>query len=323
MTTSPTTADAWKLVPGDLRYDEVGLHDAAPAKVWVKTRVQDRLRAGQLALFLGAFALALPTMRFVALESWANEAGAHGPIVLITGIWLFVRLWPKARARACPPHATRVALALTALLPLYVVTRVTQIVELEGYAMYATLLIALWSVVGGPAMRTLWFPLFYLAFIFPPPETIVAAVTLPLKMELSRAGIATLALFGYPISGQGVAIYIGQYQLLVAAACAGLNSIVSLSAISLFYIYMRHEAQWGYAALLTLFIVPVALVANYVRVLILVLLTYHAGEAAAQGFLHNLAGLLMFAVALLTIFGLDALLKPAWDLSRAHREKDK
>lgn len=272
-----------------------------------------------IALAVGAAALALPTMLFVARESWSTEQGAHGPIVLFTGLWLLFRLWPAAKDRADPPRPLLVALALAVLLPLFILARITQIVEVEGYLMYAVLLAALWSVVGTAGMRVLWFPLFYLAFIFPPPETIVAAVTLPMKMEISKAAVWLLALLGYPIGGQGVSIYIGQYELLVAAACSGLNSIVALSAISLFYIYMRHKAEWPYAALLVLFIVPVALLANFVRVLILILLTYHAGEAAAQGFLHNFAGLAMFTAALLAIFAIDAALKPLWERLRGSR----
>ena len=46
--------------------------------------------------------------------------------------------------------------------------------------------------------------------------------------------------------------------------------------------------------------------------LILILLTYHAGEATAQGFLHNFAGLFMFAIALVMIFLADELLRPLW-----------
>jgi exosortase len=272
--------------------------------------------AGLIALILGAATVALPTMLFVARESWSSEEGAHGPIVLATGLWLLVRLWPAARARVHQPRPLPVLAGLLVVLPAFAIARVTQIVELEGYLMYGTLLIALWSVIGGAAMRALWFPLFYLAFIFPPPDSLVAAVTLPLKMELSRAAVGLLSLLGYPIGREGVMIYIGQYELLVAAACAGLNSIVSLSAISLFYIYMRHQADWRYAALLVLFIVPVALIGNFVRVLILILLTYHAGEAAAQGFLHNFAGLVMFAAALTAIFALDSLFKPLWDRAR-------
>jgi exosortase len=263
-------------------------------------------------LLVGLVAVALPTMLFVARESWGSEEGAHGPIVLFTGLWLLWRQWPEARAVAAQPSAALVAAALGVLLALYAFARVTHIVELEGFLMYACLLVALFSAIGFEGMRRLWFPLFYLAFIFPPPETIVAAITLPMKIELSHASIGFLKMLGYPIGGEGVRIYIGQYELLVAAACSGLNSIISLSAISLFYIYLRHQADWRYGGLLILLIVPVALLANFARVLILILLTYHFGESAAQGFLHSFAGIFMFAVALLAIYGLDEAIRPAW-----------
>lgn len=265
-------------------------------------------------LAIGMLAIAAPTLAFVARESWSNEQGAHGPIVLATGLWLLHRLWPNVAHAVKRPPVWRVALLLAVFLPAYALARITQVVEVEGYMMYGCLLTALYSVVGGSVMRQLWFPLFYLAFIFPPPDTIVAAVTLPMKIGLSQLAISILHMVGYPIGGEGVMIYIGQYELLVAAACSGLNSIISLSAISMFYIYIRHQAEWRYAAFLVLLIVPVALIANLIRVLILILLTYHAGEAAAQGFLHYFAGILMFAVALLVIFTLDALLKPIWNL---------
>lgn len=269
-------------------------------------------RHGIPVLVVGAAVMAMPTMAFVARESWSTDQGAHGPIVLATGLWLLWHLASRVRDKIAPAPALRVALLLAVLLPAYVVARVTQIVEIEGYLMYASLLAAAYGVVGGAVMRHLWFPLVYLLFIFPPPETLVALVTLPMKEAISGLSVAFLDVMGYPIAREGVQIYIGQYELLVAAACAGLNSIVSLSAISLFYIYMRHQAQWQYALLLVLFIVPVAMFANFIRVLMLILLTYHAGDAAASGFLHNFAGLVMFAVALLAIFALDALLKPIY-----------
>lgn len=266
-----------------------------------------------LVLLFGLLAFSIPTMQFVIEESWSGEEGAHGPIVLATGIWLLLRQWKEARPFIQAPNMPVVWLLLAVLVPLQIFARVTQIVEIEGYLMYATLLVVLYSVIGLEAMKRLWFPLFYLAFIFPPPESVVALVTVPMKIWLSKAAIAFLQLFNYPIAGEGVRIYIGQYELLVAAACSGINSIISLSAISLFYIYMRHQADWRYALLLVFLILPVALIANFFRVLILILLTYHAGEAAAQGFLHNFAGILMFAVALITIFAADEVLKRLWD----------
>ncbi|MEP7316422.1 MAG: archaeosortase/exosortase family protein, partial [Sphingomicrobium sp.] len=59
--------------------------------------------------------------------------------------------------------------------------------------------------------------------------------------------------------------------------------------------------------IVSLFILPVAIFSNFVRVLILILVTYHLGEAAGQGFLHDFAGLTVFAIALMTIFAIDAL----------------
>jgi len=291
--------------------------DAAPGARPSPPGVTQTQRTGsQLALLCvllaGIAALVAPTMLFVAQESWSTEQGSHGPIVLFTGLWLLWRQWPAAKAVAVPPRGWLWAGALTFFLVLYAFARITQIVELEGYLMYACLLAALYSAVGAQAMQRLWFPLFYLAFIFPPPESLVAAVTLPMKMELSKAAVSFLSLLGYPIGGEGVRIYIGQYELLVAAACSGLNSIISLAAISLFYIYIRHQAEWRYAALLVFLIVPVALLANFVRVLILILLTYHFGEAAAQGFLHNFAGVFMFAAALLAIYLADEAIRLLW-----------
>jgi exosortase len=264
-------------------------------------------------LILGLVAFCVPTMKFVVQQSWTGEEGAHGPIVLATGIWLLWREWQEARDFAKPPSAPIVWILLAVFVPLQIFARITQIVELEGYLMYASIIAVLYGMVGFEALRRLWFPLLYLAFIFPPPESLVALATVPMKIWLSKAAIGFLQLFNYPIGGQGVTIYIGQYELLVAAACSGINSIISLSAISLFYIYMRHKAEWLYALLLVFLIVPVALVANFFRVLILILLTYHAGEAAAQGFMHNFAGIVMFAIALLTIFAADEVLKPLWD----------
>lgn len=265
----------------------------------------------------------LPTMVFVAKSSWSTEQGAHGPIVLLTGIWLFVRHLPEAMTSATRPAGWKVA-GLTALvIPAYAVARIGSIVELEGYLMYAGLLVLLYSMVGLAVMRRMWFPLFYLTFVFPPPDTIVAIVTQPMKIYVSLAAVRLLSLAGYPVGGEGVHIYIGQYQLLVAAACSGLNSLISLTALSLLYIYIRHQAEVRYALLLALLTFPVAVLANLVRVLLLILLTYHVGEAAGQGFLHEFAGLTMFVAALVLIMAADFMLLPLFRKSALGRaDKD-
>ena len=261
-------------------------------------------------LAIGVLGLALPTMYNVATEAWSTEQGAHGPIILATASWLFVRRWGGVRALAHPGN-TRIALAAFLLAaPLYIAARIISIVEIEGLAMYGLLLIAAYWLVGSAPLRAMWFPIVYALFIFPPPDTVVALLTQPIKIAISRAAIDLLHAAGYPIAGSGVTIVIGQYQLLIAAACAGLNSLISLSAIGLFYVYVRHNANWRYALLLMFAIVPVAILANAVRVLGLILITYHLGDQAAQGFLHSFSGITMFLISMLGIFAVDALASP-------------
>ena len=143
-----------------------------------------------------------------------------------------------------------------------------------------------------------------------PPDTLFAMMTQPLKILISQTAVSMLHLFGYPIAGSGVMIQIGQYQMLVAAACAGLNSLLSLTALGMFYSYIRHSSNFPYMLVLICFILPIAVIANLVRVLLLLLITYHFGEAAGQGFFHELAGLSMFASALIAIFCIDWLGTP-------------
>lgn len=266
--------------------------------------------ASHWMLVIGMLGLALPTMYGVATENWSTEQGAHGPIVLATGLWLFCRRWSEVRMLARPGD-TRIALAAFLLLaPAYAVARIITVIEVEGFMMYGLLLVAAYWLVGFAPLKAMWFPILYMLFIFPPPDTVVAMITQPLKIAISQATIDLLHSFGYPIAGSGVTIVIGQYQLLIAAACAGLNSLISLSAIGLFYVYIRHNANWRYALLLMLAIVPVAILANFIRVLGLILITHYFGDEAAQGFLHTFSGITMFLVSVLGIFGIDALASP-------------
>jgi exosortase len=243
----------------------------------------------------------------VARMTWTTEQGGHAPIIVATGAWLLWREWTSTHAKPRPGNLLIGTLLLTASLTLYIVARITGILEVEGVAMYASLVSALYLMVGGAMVRALWFPLLYLAVALPPPDTVVAALTQPLKIGISETAVSLLHAFGYPIASSGVTIQIANYQLLVAAACAGLNSIISLSAICLFYVYLRHRSDLTAFLIVGALIVPVAIFSNFIRVVVLVLITYHLGEAAAQGFLHEFAGLTLFVVALLTIFAADAL----------------
>lgn len=260
---------------------------------------------GALPLAVAFAALAIPTMITLGDQVWSRESGAHGPIVLGTGVWLLWRLIPTFREEGRPGAAWLTALMLLPSLGLYVFGRAYDFISLEAAGLYGVGIAIVHSVVGVPTMLRNWFPFFYLGFIVPPPDWFIDRITAPLKHFVSYAATEPLHALGVPLSREGVTIFVAQYQLLVEDACSGMNSLVGLTAISLLYIYLMRGASWVYSLALLAMVIPIAIVANILRIVILITLTYFFGDEVAQGFSHFAAGLVLFATALLLVFAID------------------
>jgi len=250
--------------------------------------------------------LAVPTLITVGKQVWSTEIGAHGPIVLATGLWLAWRQADQLKKDATPGAPWLTALGLIASLGLYVVGRAYEFMVLEVGGLYGVCLSFLHAYVGVRAMLKNWFPILYLGFVVPLPAWLIDSVTAPLKEFVSYAATTLLQACGLPIVREGVTLMVAQYQLLVEDACSGMNSLIGLIAISLFYIYLARSASWRYSIFLVSLVVPVAILANIIRIITLVLLTYFFGDGVAQGFLHVTAGLFLFAIALLLVFAIDS-----------------
>ena len=270
------------------------------------------LAAGFLAMFV-------PTMIGISRVSWASEEGAHGPIVLAIGLWLLIRSWPAMLAAAVPGNGLAGGAGLVLALLGYIVMRIVGSITLESLALYGAMLATLYLIVGTRGMARGWFAILYLVFVLPPPGRVVAEATQPLRLGLSEWAVNLLAWLHYPVARAGLTIYVDQYELLVKSACAGLNSMISLSAIGLFYIYARHNANWRYCCLMLGAIIAMAILANFVRIIVLIMITYYLGVHAAEGFLHQTAGLLMFTVAIGGVILVDRLATPLLERLEAAR----
>lgn len=261
---------------------------------------------------LGLLVMAVPTIVSMARQTWALESGAHGPIVLSTGLWLLYHNGLESKTIDSASNADRVGwiAVLLVSLPIYVFGRAYDFISVEFVGLFGAFVAVFWQIHGRRAVIKNAFPLFYLALSVPPPGWLMASVTAPLQTFVSAASEQVAALSGFPIARQGVILQVGSYQLLVEEACSGLNSLFGLVAISLLYIYLAHRASLQHALVLLIAVVPIAILVNVVRIVALIAITYFFGDAAAQGFLHATAGLLLFAFGLLLIFLLDLLVSP-------------
>jgi len=249
-----------------------------------------------------------PTYWDLSGTLWRTDEQFHGVIILLVVAWL---LWDKRLAAVAAEPAPR-TLAGSLLfgfgLLLYIVGRSQDILIFEIGSQIPVLAGALLILQGTSALRALWFPILYFAFMVPLPGALVDAITGPLKQWVSIIAENVLYAAGYPIARSGVTLSIGPYQLLVADACSGLHSMFSLSALGLLYMYLMARKSWLHNGIMLASILPIAFAANIVRVLVLVLITYHLGDEAGQGFLHGTAGMVLIITALLFFFLLDGVL---------------
>lgn len=240
---------------------------------------------------------------------WAGDQQGHGPIVLAISIWLLWQKWAEINALPVQPNYISGWMLLASGLLLYLIGRSQNILIFEVGSIVFIIASILLLLSGYSAVRLMWFPLFFMIFMVPLPGQFVDALTQPMKVAVSFVAEFILYHFGYPISRSGVILQIGQYQLLVADACAGLNTLFTLEALGLLYLNLIRHQSAVRNIVLAIFIVPISFTANVIRVMVLTLITYRFGDDAGQGFLHGFAGMVLFLAALLLIIAFDGLLR--------------
>jgi exosortase B len=267
-----------------------------------------------LPIAIGLAAIYIPSYLVLSRTIWTTEENGHGPIVLAVFLWLVWRQRDDLiNGRPVPSPVLGWASLIFGLV-LFVLGH-SQSIEGMSVASHIPVLIGVMLLLRGwPTVRAMWFPLFFLLFLIPIPGVLIDPITAVLKQEVSGIVESMLYSFGYPIGRRGVTIQMGPYQMLMADACSGLNSIFSLSALGVLYLYLMQYKSRLHNALMLLAIVPIAIAANVIRVTALVLITYYFGDEVGQGFAHNAAGMLLFVVALLLLLAFDGLLR--WGFSK-------
>jgi exosortase B len=258
-------------------------------------------------VLLGLLLLYVPTYVRLAHDVWQTPDSIHGALFVVLAAWM---IWSRRAALLMTPSATRLyagaALFLLGLL-LFVIGRSQDLLQLEVASQIPLLIGLVLALEGRRALSALWFPIAFLAFLIPLPGTLLDAMLWPLKNMVTEVVEQMLFAFGYPIARDGVVLSIGPYQLLVANACAGLNSIIALTGVGFAFTYLAGRSARWHNVLLLPAIFPIAFVANVLRVVCLTLITFYGGDQLGQSF-HGIAAIFEVFFALGAFFVLDALL---------------
>jgi exosortase B len=287
---------------------------AAPSRWPTSIGLDGGVSVLSIGVFLLAFVLLyLPAYVQLAHTVWATDEQGHGPLILGASAWLFWTRREHIFAGAPRPAVFAGFMVLALALAMFAIGHSQSIIEAEVASEILVLAAGLLLLHGTSALRRSWFALFFLVFMVPLPGAVVQAVTLPLKSAVSVVAEQVLYWAGYPIGRTGVTLTIGPYQLLVADACSGLNSLFTLESLGMLYMNIMNYHSKARNVMLAVMIVPISFFSNVTRVLILVLMTFYFGDEVGQGFAHGFAGVVLFSVAMTLTYGFDRFLAAHFD----------
>jgi exosortase D (VPLPA-CTERM-specific) len=241
------------------------------------------------------------------VQQWyQDENYSHGFIVpLIAGYFLYTR-WDQLKDAPVTRCNAGLALVLFGLLELMIGWLGT-----EYFSMRSSLIVILAGLVlflfGKGVFRIALVSLAYLFFMIPVPYIIYDAAAFPLKIFVTKVSVATLKAIGIVVMREGNIIMFPDLTLEVADACSGIRSLISLLALAVAYAFFLRISPLR-RLLLICAAVPIAIFTNSIRVIVTGILAQHWGAKAAEGFFHEFAGMVVFALAMAMLVSLGALL---------------
>ena len=257
------------------------------------------------ALFLTVFS---PRILHLVRHTWQEDKYSHGyliPVVSLAWLWVF-----RDRIAAAPRRPSNVGVLLVCLGLFGWV--VAQGRNFNAVAHVSMMLVLVGMVVfsrGWGFFRVVAFPVLYLAFAFPVPKRLDDVYIGPALQRLASATAAKIIHFmGIPVHRQGNVIDVPGIRLLVEEACSGIHSLYTLAALSTAFVFFTERRTWERVVLIVSTI-PIAVAANVFRVTVTGLLAWGVSVDLAEGFFHELGGVVVFLTGLALLLAEAALLR--------------
>jgi len=229
---------------------------------------------------------------------------SHGILIpLISGFLI----WRKRHEIPLPAQDERVEgrtiglMILAVGLAIHTLSAWMRVHFTSGFSLVIVLIGTVIYLLGMKAFKAIWFPLLFLAFMVPAPMDLIAVLTLKLKLFAAQIGTWVVNLFVTTIR-EGSVVYLPKATVTIESPCSGLRSIISFLALGSLYAYISEGTRIRKAILL-LGSIPVAVLANAVRVILIILIANRFGDQILTNeLLHKGFGLMVFVLGLILFF---------------------
>ena len=271
--------------------------------------------AGAIVLLVVAFGVLYGDVLAKLVNDWAiDDNYSHGFLIVPIAVYLAWERRAQLMAAAPRPSYLGWILVIGSFLVLMAgvlgaelfLTRISMLGVLAGAILF---------VLGWHHLRILAFPIAFLVLMVPLPAIVFNQIAFPLQLLASQVGEASLSAVGIPVLREGNVMVMANTSLEVAEACSGIRSLISLLTLGIVFGYFIDPRGWV-RTVIALATIPIAVIANGVRVGGTGIAAHFYGPAAAEGFFHEFSGWLVFVFAFSLLFLMQRViqwLSPSWN----------
>ena len=241
--------------------------------------------------------------RFTARDSYYS----HGFLIPFITIYL---IWRKrGHLKSIQPVTSMTGLfLLISGLFVFIVSRFFVV----NFVSYLGSLIALFGIIlflfGWRLVKEIFLPLAFLIFMLPLPSIVVIGITFKMKMIASIISSYLANMIGIQAEVSGSKILYPGGSLLVGDPCSGLRSMISFLALGAFLIQVINTSILK-KILIFISVMPIAILSNVMRILVLTVVCYIYGDHLADGLLHDATGIMVFIVGFIGLMFVLKVLK--------------
>jgi len=259
-------------------------------------------------LLVGVLAfLYAPVIRLLVYQWYHDADYSHGFLVPVLSAFLIWQRRDKLRLIPRRPAPWGMLIVLGSLGLLFLgslgaelsLTRISLLGTMCGLIVYFT---------GFQILRAMAFPMAFLLFAIPIPQVVYNEIVFPLQFIASKFATRVLEMLNlFPIMREGNVLVLPHMTLEVVEACSGIRSLMSLLALAAGYGYLVERSvlvRW----ILVVAMVPLAILSNGTRVMITAIMANYLGPKAAEGFMHEFSGWVIFVVATIMFLALHSLI---------------
>ena len=256
-------------------------------------------------IFLLAY---LPAFIWMWARWWARDSYySHGILIPFASIYLIWQI--KDELKKIKPSSSPWGMPLiVAGLIIHLLSSLLRVYFSSGFSMIIVLSGLVLHFYGKDIFKKVAFPIAFLFFMVPLPMVVIANISFKLKLFAAKIAAIILNDMGLPAMQQGSIIRMRSAYVIVDDVCSGLRSLVSLTALGSIAAYWL-KGPLSKRMLLFLSTIPIAVITNVCRIILLSCISEIWGTEYATGFIHDFTGFLVFAIALLLLFAVKKLIE--------------